>query len=200
MIKKVKVIHNVIKSNNKVGSHFFKLKKTVAIVAIACSLAVVAMIGNQLIKGNGDTTKLGQYQALFRGFVLTAYAEDGTPVEVKPNVNFLLGKYQLTMSSVPGLPIKIAYDEADTIQLKAGYGTLKLWTGAEVLDAGNSIEIKSGDTIYWSPIPDKNNDTAPIKSIVEITAYQNNKILGNSTIEIIKSDDNISYNGILKQE
>lgn len=195
---KQKIISNVIKSNFKDGSHFFILKKTFTFFVVACSLTLVTMFGFRFIQDIGDTPKIGQYQTLFGGFVLTAYA-DGTPVEVKPNVNFLLGKYQLTMSSVPGFPIKIVCDEADAIHLKAGYGVFKLWTPAlEVLDAGNRIDIKSGDTIYWSPIPDKDHDTAPTKITLEITAYKNNKVLGNSTIEIIKSDDNITYNGILK--
>ncbi|RCW40601.1 hypothetical protein [Paenibacillus prosopidis] len=163
-------------------------------MAAVCTFILLAMFGFSFLQPESD-------KPLFDGFVITAYAADGTPVEVKPNVGFPLGMYQMTMSRVPGFPINIVSGEADVISLQATDGSFLLWTppDSKVVDKGKQIDIKSGDTIYWTPTNDDDFRTIASTSSIEVIAYQNDKELGRRTIEINRKDD-YSYSGILVEK
>ncbi|MGM0884858.1 MAG: hypothetical protein ACQEXQ_27935 [Bacillota bacterium] len=184
---------SIINDAKKYQSKGFAFQKTTALLAAVCTFILLAMFGLSFLQPNSD-------KPLFDGFVLTAYAADGTPVEIKPNVGFPLGKYQMTMSSVPGFPINIVSGEADVISLRATDGSFLLWTppASKVVNKGTQLEIKSGDTVYWSPLSDGVNKTVA-KSAIEVIAYQNDKELGRRTIEINRKDD-YSYSGILVEK
>lgn len=190
-----KSIINDAKKHHVTGlPHAFVFKKAAALTAAACTIILLAMFGFSFLQPNSD-------KLLFDGFVLTVYAEDGTPVEIKPNVGFPLGKYQMTMSSVPGFPINIVSGEADVITLRATDGSLLLWTppASKVVDKGKQLDIKSGDTVYWTPFRDGDTKTIASTSAIEVIAYQNDKELGRRMIEINRKED-YSYSGILVEK
>ncbi|MEW6042483.1 MAG: hypothetical protein AB1633_13270, partial [Elusimicrobiota bacterium] len=197
---KRKIISSVKHNGHKNRSLFFTLKRTVVSIAAACIFALVITFGVQFIQNDSDMArqKQSRVQSLFHGFVITAYASDGTPFEIKPNVEFSLGKYQMTMSSVPGFPLKIVCNEADTVKLTVTDGRFLLWASPDwqVRNKGKELEIKSGDTVYWTPLKGENTDTIATNCNVVIKAYKSNKELGSNSIKI-GSDDDYTYTGIL---
>ncbi|WP_058300941.1 hypothetical protein [Gorillibacterium timonense] len=126
--------------------------------------------------------------ALFRGFAVTVYAADGTPVTVQPEASFPIGQYSTAMSSAPGFPIQVTADEADAIHIASTDGHLLLWSAPsyKVRDQGHEVEIKPGETVYWSPLPselEKNHDLAePIQ--LTLTAYKDGSKVGTAFIDI----------------
>lgn len=199
---KRKIISNVKQDSSRQASRFFTFKKAAAAVAIAFAFIMVVSVGIPIVQNYSHMEKQGQSKvhSLFNGFVITAYAEGGAPVEVKPDVEFTLGKYQLTMSSVPGFPVKIVCDEADTIKLTATDGDLLLWAPPEykILNKGKVLEIKSGDTVYWSPMSEASSNVAATNCTLVIEAYKDNEKLGSNTIKL-SSDDGYTYTGILSE-
>jgi len=195
---KRKIMHSV--KQDKQASRFFTFKKAVATVAITCTFVLVISFGIPFIQNNSHMEEQGQLKehSLFDGFVITAYAVDGASIQVKPNVEFTLGKYELTMSNVPGFPVRIVCDKANTIKLTVTDGELLLWTPPdyEVYNKEKVLEIKSGDTIYWSPMSEANSNTIATDCILEIEAYKDNEKLGSNRMEI-KSDNNYTYTAIL---
>lgn len=185
-----KSIINDVKKYQKKG---FAYQKTAALLAAACTFILLAVFGFSFLQPDSE-------KSLFDDFILTAYAEDGTPVEIKPNVGFPLGKYQMTMSSVPGFPINIVSGEAEVIKLSATDGSLLLWTpsSSKVVNKGNQLEINSGDTVYWSPLSDGDNKTVA-KSAIEVIAYQNDKEIGRRTIEINRKDDYYYFGNLVEK-
>jgi hypothetical protein len=199
---KRKIINSVKEKKFKHNSHFFTQKKAVAGIAVACIFALVMVFAIPFIQNNRDIAKQEQskVQSLFDSFVITAYAADGTPFEIKPNVDFPLGEYQLTMSSAPGFPLKIVCKDADTIKLTVTDGEFLLWTPPDgrVNSKGETLEIKSGDLIYWTPRKEANPKTIASNCTISINAYKNNKKLGSNSIKI-ESDNNNSYIGGLAE-
>jgi hypothetical protein len=199
---KRKIISSGKQSSSKQVSHFFTLKKAMVVVAAACAFALFISFGLPFVRNDSNSIKQGPagVTPLFAGFVITAYAADGTPVEVKPNVDFPLGKYQMTMSSVPGFPVNIVSDNADTIKLTVTDGGLLLWSPPtyKVLYKGKKLDIKSGDTVYWTPMDEAGSDAIAAKCTLVIKAYKNNEILGGTSIKIA-SDDNYVYTGRLEE-
>lgn len=199
---KRKIINSVKQNNSKQSSRFFALRKTTIAIVAACAFAIVIIFGVPYIGSKENNTKQGQSEVktLFNGFTITAYAAGGTPFEIKPNVDFLLGKYQMTMSSVPGFPLKIVCNDADTIKLAVTDGEFLLWSppSGQVHNKGKELEIKSGDTIYWTPLNETKTDVITANCAILIKAYKNNKELGNNTIKI-ESDKDYSYIGKLSE-
>jgi hypothetical protein len=167
-------------------------RSKVAMISTACVIVFLLIIGGPLILLNGNQTNSGP-STLFSGFVITAYAADGTPLVVKPDVDFPLGQYSMFMSSVPGFPVTIVSKDADQISLRTSEGELLLWNSSDskVIHQGEEAIVKSGDTIYWSPLVDGQVAT---ESMFEITAYKDKKKLGSTVIEI-KSEDHVTYKG-----
>jgi hypothetical protein len=175
-------------------------RNKVAMFVAACVIVILLAIGGPLILHPGDQANSGS-STMFKGLVITAYAADGAPLMVKPNVDFPLGQYSLLMNSVPGFPITIDCKDADQIRLRTSEGQLLLWTppDSKVNPQGKEVTVKSGVTIYWTPLEEGNQSHVAIKSILEITAYKDKKKLGSSAIEI-KSEDQVMYNGKLTND
>lgn len=196
---KRKIISCVKQNDSKQILHFFTLKKAVTSIAAACIFTLVMTFGIPFIQNGSYSAKQGQsgVQSVFDGFVINVYAADGTPLEIKPNVDFPLGKYQMTMNSAPGFPLKIVCNDADTIKLIVTDGEFLLWASPDwkVNNKGKELEINSGDTVYWTPLKGADNTIANNCNIV-IKAYKNNKELGSNSIKI-ESDDSYTYTGRL---
>ncbi|MEV5029541.1 hypothetical protein [Paenibacillus sp. LPE1-1-1.1] len=170
-----------------------------AMIAVSCMIIFLLAVGGPLVLHNNDQENPA---TLFSGFVVTAYAADGAQIVVKPDVTFPLGQYAMYMSSVPGFPITIGSKDADKIEVKTSEGELLLWNPADpiVKYQGKETTVKSGDTIYWSPMV----EGAPSQSwgtegILEITAYKDMKKLGSGRIEI-KMEDYYMYTGKLTND
>lgn len=73
------------------------------------------------------------------------------------NVTSPIDYYELTMSSVPGFPIKINVSEAysDTthkVQFITDKGNLLTWENSDVKIYGKQLRVNLSDTtVYWSP-------------------------------------------------
>jgi hypothetical protein len=177
------------------GARSFRSK--VAMISAACVIVFLLIIGGPLFFHNGDQANPS---TIFSGFMVTAYAADGAPLMVKPDVDFLLGQYSMFMSSVPGFPVKIVSKDADKIEVRASEGQLLLWNpkDSKVIPQGKKATFKSGDTIYWTPLVEGQSQGA-IGSMLEITAYNDKKKIGSSAIEI-KSEDHVTYKGKLTSD
>jgi hypothetical protein len=189
---KQRMIHNA--QQQPLAGKKLAFKKTAPLLAAVCAVILIAMLGTSIFQPNDK-------KAMFASLVITAYAADGTAVEMKPNVELPLGTYSPFMSSVPGFPISIAAEDADSITVKATEGSFLLWTppASKVIQKGKSVTISSGTIIYWSPPDDYAAMTLSKKSTVSIIAYQNKKELGRRSIDI-QADDSLHYSGLVKEE
>jgi hypothetical protein len=183
---KQKIMHHVKQQDlNSLG---INVKKTAIFFMAASVIILAAMFGYSYYQ---DSASSKAAQTEFHGIYLTAFSADGTPSLVKPNTIF--GKYSMFMSSVPGFPLKIDCIEADTIHLQATGGVFELWSplSSQIDNKGKTVDIHSGDTVYWSPV-----DTDSTKNTIVITAFKKDKELGSKTIEITR-DEGITYTGML---
>ncbi|GKU76558.1 hypothetical protein [Paenibacillus sp. L3-i20] len=170
--------------------------RKLTMITVSCLMISLLALGGTLALQHTKTTNT---ITLFSGFAITAYAADGTTLQVNPDIEFPLGQYSMIMSNAPGFPITIAAEGADLIELQASDGQLLNWnhSDSKIIVLGKEVTVKSGDTIYWSPLAEGSaSQAAAIKSELEITAYKNKTKLGNSRIEIT-SDDNGMYSGKL---
>ncbi len=168
----------------------FPFKKAISALAVTCALAAVMIFGIPLLQNLGNRTA--------NGFMITAYAADGSSYSVERAVEFPLGKYQVTMSSVPGFPLKILYTQADYILLTVSEGELLLWTTPDgrVLAQGKELEIKSGETVYWTPMQAENHEPMARKCTLLLKAYKDEAEIASNSIQI-NSDDSFTYTGRL---
>ncbi|WP_419871554.1 hypothetical protein [Candidatus Pristimantibacillus sp. PTI5] len=164
-----------------------------ALFAAACSFIVVMVFGASFLQPDNKSA--------LTGFVITAYAADGAPVVMKPNVLLPLGTYSPLMSSVPGFPIRIDAEDADRIEVIVTEGVLLTWSPSspKVVHKGKSMQTATGNTLYWSPIDENNEIPFAKKSLVSVIAYKNKQELSRRVIEI-QSTDSLNYSGLLKEE
>ncbi|REK76107.1 hypothetical protein [Paenibacillus paeoniae] len=180
----------IVQNNKQSKSVFFTIRKV--LVMSACIFLIFAISGLSIWYN-------GEQKGVFGTITITAYAADGTPIDVESNVSFPLGKYQLTMSSVPGFPLQIASEAADAIKVMTTDGNLISWAPPEsqVWSRGSEAGIHPGDTIYWSPLNEHGEMASG--SLLKVIAYKNNKMIGTHTIEI-KTDDLGYYFGVIVDE
>ncbi|MFD0589193.1 hypothetical protein ACFQZE_14420 [Paenibacillus sp. GCM10027627] len=184
---------NINSSTAQTKAQSFRNKT--AMISAACVIVFLLVFGGSLFLNDGNHTG-DSHSTLFNGFVITAYATDGTPFMVKPEVDFPLGQYSPLMSSVPGFPIKVVSTDTDQISLRASDGQLLFWNPADskVINQGKEAIVKPGDIIYWSPIVAGEHGHAAEEAELEITAYKDKKKIGSSKIEI-KTEGNGWYKG-----
>lgn len=194
---KYKIMTNIELVNSTKQTSKYKFRN--AIITFALTLLVVIFISIfPIIQNRQNSSNQLAKRQLFSGFVITAYGKNGIPKEIKPNVKFLLGRYSLTNSSVPGFPIKIVCKDVYTIKLNATNGEFLLWKteNSNVINKGKEIEIKSGDTVYWSPLAQNHLDSNVKTCNIEIKAYKLGKEIG-SNIVCIKEESDFAYSGVL---
>lgn len=99
-------------------------------------------------------------------------------------------KYELTMSSVPGIGIAAAYQGDDAIK-KVRYstetGSFLTWEppAGKVIQVGNVVELPYGKGVYWSPLLKEGTSEKDDKNIVSIAVLnQMGKEIGNRQIRI----------------
>jgi hypothetical protein len=183
---KTELIRNVLLKQDqptvrKLPAKVFMLVASIAVIFIISELAPSKLLENR---------NLHNVQ-----FSITAYAAEGLPISVKPNIEFPLGQYSLMSSNVPGFPVTINCKEATRIVLRSTNGKILLWNKLNwmVSSKGKEASIESGTTIYWTPIEE---GMRAKETTLELIAYKGDSKIADSLIKI-KTDNNLSYNGTL---
>lgn len=195
---KCEIINNIKFNYDKKKILALRLQKLISIFALTSIFIIIMIFGFPFFHNNRSTTTQSGKQQLFSGFIVMAYGENKVLTEIKPNTKFLLGKYSLTMNNVPGFPMKIVCSDADTIKLTATAGEFLLWTpeNPNIQSKGQKFEIKSGDTVYWSPLDNKELSKSVADCSIAIKAYKASKEIGSNLIKI-NEDDNHVFNGVI---
>jgi hypothetical protein len=219
------IINRPGSKDKKIGPHF---RTKLAYSLLACFILITAAaILLTCPNNNGDVSLIEpdntQYnqtgipsdkRAVFKGFILTAYAANGETsflsanymketerTVLTPDVKVLLAQYTPAMSSVPGIPftVDIAGNDKDSrrieaIDVSADSGDLIRWdrdTGI-VLSEGQSAAVDAGETIYWSPIC--GGDTADIKVVtISVEAISGSAVIGRQAIYITQDEQGFYY-------
>jgi hypothetical protein len=188
---KEKMLHNVLSMSTISEKSRFTFQKKFAIIAAACVvIMLIAFTAPPFLNHKN------QPPSLVQGLILTAYAADGSPISIKPDVEFPLGHYSALMSNTPGFPITINSQDADNIRLHSSTGRLLLWNPADskVIPLKDDTPITPGDTIYWTPLEEGNPPKVTAEGIVALTLYKNGSVVGNGKIKI-SSDNGLDYKG-----
>lgn len=189
------IIRRVTNNSGTPKTSAWTFRRKIMTTVLSCVIILLIAIWGPLLVNSGDPANPSP---VYSGFMVTAYAADGAPVAVQPDVEFPLGKYSMFMSSVPGFPLTLVAEGADRIELQASEGELLLWNPADskILPQRQAAAVQSGDTIYWSPIADGSSQPAATDGILEVTAYRDNHKLGSTLIQI-HTQDHIFYSAKL---
>ncbi|GAB6992206.1 hypothetical protein JCM16418A_42570 [Paenibacillus pini] len=168
-------------------------KLGIAVISLVCALTLILLavpdvsVQKHVISGGSSP---------FGRLAITAYASNGTAIDVEANVEFPLGTYQLVMSSVPGFPIRISAQGADQISLHTSDGEFILWspTAPKVIYKGQNIQIEPGKTLYWTPLIGKAKSEISEHARIEVTTHNHDQSIQQDIIEI-KRDDQYRYTG-----
>lgn len=203
-IKKEKILKKEM--INTMGKLKYILTPTFILIIIISSFMIFNYINTinqqQPINDEFNIFTLKVYAAEVENTYLTAnYDEEIEEKTLNPDVELLLAKYNLLMSSVPGLPIKIELNNVnnliDEILITTDNGELLTWNQEteEVQTKGKIISINTTNTLYWSPKMEEKKDN--------ITLYEQN-IWKNSNIKTIgkinisaKKKDNVLYEKVV---
>lgn len=109
-------------------------------------------------------------------------ASDGISVELP------VSRYTTVSSSEPGMPIRTLCPAADEISINTDAGTFLTYSPPyyKVYEHGKHLNIKSGDTVYLSPLDEYGEISAKIT--VNIYAYKNSREIGRAVIVIGLTD------------
>lgn len=105
------------------------------------------------------------------------------------DVSSSVERYQLTMSSVPGLPLDLKVlkdDVAYTIDLSVSAGHFLSWKGGAVEQLGDRVYLDFTDaTVYWSPLEDVIIESADV--VIEVK--QDDETIAKTEYQIVLADD-----------
>ncbi|MFC4775278.1 hypothetical protein ACFO9Q_00585 [Paenibacillus sp. GCM10023252] len=112
-------------------------------IAASCVIVLLLAVGGWSVAQRTEESSIG-HTGMLQNLVITAYASDGAPVVMTPEVEFPLGQYSMLMSSVPGFPITIECKDADKIKLRASEGKFLLWSqmNTKVRPQGKELTVK----------------------------------------------------------
>lgn len=149
-------------------------------------------------------------------YLTSNYIDENTGKILRPKIEVLLANYNLLMSSVLGLPLRIELNNEnnfiDEIVISTDIGKILTWNmnSGEVQSKGKSFSINNTDILYWSPDIEEKNENVNlydqniwnddnIKTIgkINISAQKNNEILDEKVIFIGEKDYN--YYAILNK-
>ncbi len=105
------------------------------------------------------------------------------------DVSSSIDRYQLTMSSVPGLPLDLKVlkdDEEYTIDITVSAGHFLSWEEGTIEQLGDRVLIDFTDlTVYWSPLDEVIIESAEV--LIEVK--QDDETIAIATYQIGLSDD-----------
>ena len=117
---------------------------------------------------------------------------------IKPQITSTIDEYSLTMSSVPGFPIKVGvtFDgpsaSITSIVLITNKGSFVEWgDDNKVINLGKEAKF-SGKKIYWTPL-EENDEIADRAKITAIVSYIDKiiEVAKTTSIKIYKNKDGI---------
>lgn len=171
---------------------------------------------NSLVVEKNDHENLTKDNSDIKGFAITAYTaannskayltanykKETTATVMRPNVKILLARYNLFISSVPGLPFTFDITDknmnADVIKVSVNSGSLLTWDSqienALVNDCGSEYICHIGDTLYWSPLNEEENSIVS-NATITVSAMIGEEAIGHQTINITYDGEN--YHAII---
>ena len=131
-------------------------------IAAAVVLAAVGVIAPMLVYTEPALT-------------VTVFSSGAAEVALKPGVETALNAFLASGDNVPGYPLRIDADGADTVSVSVDCGSLFTWSAPDNVktDRGSSWNIKPGETIFWSPYArsDAQTEASPVpQCTVTVTA------------------------------
>ena len=134
-------------------------------IAAAVVLAAVGVIAPMLVYTEPALT-------------VTVFSSGAAEVALKPGVETALNAFLASGDDVPGYPLRIAADDADTVSVSVDGGSLFTWSAPDNVktDRGSSWDIKPGETVFWSPYvrSDAQAEAGPVpQCTVTVTARRN---------------------------
>jgi len=131
-------------------------------IAAAVALAAVGVIAPMLVYTEPALT-------------VTVFSSGAAEVALKPGVETALNAFLASGDDVPGYPLRIDADGADTVSVSVDCGSLFTWSAPDNVktDRGSSWNIKPGETIFWSPYArsDAQTEASPVpQCTVTVTA------------------------------
>ena len=152
-----------------------KKKKTVIklkYILVPVFMFVIVALGiiqnnSNLVNKNTDENNIFTirvYGAEVENTYLTSnYIDENTGKILSPKIEVLLANYNLLMSSVPGLPLRIELNNEnliDEIVISTDIGNISTWNmkSGEVQSKGKSFLINNTDILYWSPDIEEKNE------------------------------------------
>lgn len=102
-------------------------------------------------------------------------------------------KYELTMSSTPGIRIMELYQgesAVKAVRYSAETGSLATWEppAGKVVQEGKTVEMPRGKAVYWSPLSNSGTKEQAAENIVKITLLDKaGKEIGSREIKIVKN-------------
>jgi len=131
-------------------------------IAAAVALAAVGVIAPMLVYTEPALT-------------VTVFSSGAAEVALKPGVETALNAFLASGDNVPGYPLRIDADGADTVSVSVDCGSLFTWSAPDNVktDRGSSWNIKPGETIFWSPYArsDAQTEASPVpQCTVTVTA------------------------------
>ena len=136
-------------------------------IAAAVALAAVGVIAPMLVYTGGPAA-----------LTFTVYSSGAAEVALKPGVETALNAFLASGDNVPGYPLRIDADGADTVSVSVDCGSLFTWSAPDNVktDRGSSWDIKPGETVFWSPYvrSDAQAEAGPVpQCTVTVTARRN---------------------------
>jgi len=172
-------------------------RKALVTFAVAACFIITAIFGIPFLNHNSDKVTSDK----FKGFSITAYALDGSAVNLEQNVNISYDDNRTSVDGFRGIPLRISCQDSDSIHITASGGnflTLDESTG-KTNTFGNDIHTKPGSKVYWSLDP--TDPTWQNKTVsVDITALKNGNEIGSTGFEIdcfYKNTDIVESSGFL---
>ena len=149
--------------------------KRYVLLILLVSLLIGCETNNEL--SNSDESVISE--EVLKYIVFDEYLDVSTSIDY----------YQLTMSSVPGLPLdlKVLKEEVEyTIDISVSDGELLSWEDGTIRQLGDTVFIDYKDfTVYWSPLDDVVIENAELL----IAVKQDDEVIAKATYKIALSDE-----------
>jgi hypothetical protein len=126
-------------------------RKALVAFAVAACFIITAIFGIPLLSHTSENKNPNG----FKGFSITAYALDGSAVNLEQNVNISYDDNQAYADTFRGIPLKIGCQNSDSIHITASGGNFLTFdeSTGKTDTLGNDIKIKPDSKIYWSLDP-----------------------------------------------
>jgi hypothetical protein len=86
---------------------------------------------------------------------VTVFSSGAAEVVLRPGVETALNAFLASGDDVPGYPLRVDANGADTVSVSVDGGSLFTWNAPDNVktDRGSSWDLKPGETVFWSRRP-----------------------------------------------